>query len=56
MVDLIQSVSTPDSHKLYCVYVAPNVEMVREHAKREKFPANRILEVKTIIDPTTAEG
>ncbi|MGC2236644.1 MAG: DUF4242 domain-containing protein [Pyrinomonadaceae bacterium] len=42
--------------KLYCVYIAPNEEMVREHATRGGFPANKISEVKTIIDPTTAES
>ena len=42
--------------KLYCVYIAPNEEIVRQHAQRGGFPANRISEVKTIIDPTTAES
>jgi hypothetical protein len=42
-------------NKIYCVYIAPNEEMVREHAKQGGFPANKISEVKTIIDPTTAE-
>ncbi len=42
--------------KIYCVYIAPNEEMVREHAKQGGFPANRISEVKLIIDPTSAEG
>ncbi len=41
--------------KVYCVYIAPSEEMVREHAKQGGFPANRISEIKTIIDPTTAE-
>lgn len=41
--------------KIYCVYIAPNVEMVREHARRGGFPANSVAEVRTIIDPTTAE-
>lgn len=41
--------------KIYCVYIAPNEEMVREHAKRGAFPANNISEVKFVIDPTTAE-
>ena len=43
-------------NKIYCVYIAPNEEMVREHAKQGGFPANRISEVKQVIDPTTAEG
>ena len=42
--------------KIYCVYIAPNEEMIREHAQRGGFPANSISEVKTIIDPTTAEA
>ena len=41
--------------KIYCVYIAPNEEMIREHAQRGGFPANRISEVKTIIYPTTSE-
>jgi hypothetical protein len=41
-------------NKIYCVYVAANEEVVREHAKRGGFPANRISQVRTIIDPTTA--
>jgi hypothetical protein len=44
------------SDKIYCVYIAPNAEMVREHARQGGFPANRISEIKTVIDPTTAEG
>lgn len=42
--------------KIYCEYIAANKEMVREHAKKGGFPANRISEVRTIIDPTSAEG
>ena len=42
--------------KVYCIYNAPNEEMVREHARQGEFPANRISEVKIIIDPVTAEG
>jgi Protein of unknown function (DUF4242) len=41
--------------KIYCVYRAPNEEMVREHARQGGFPANRVAEVKSVIDPTTAE-
>ena len=41
--------------KVYCVYIAPNEELVREHARQGGFPADRISEVTTIIDPTTAE-
>ena len=42
-------------NKIYCVYRAPNVDMIREHAQRGGFPANKISEVRTTIDPTTAE-
>lgn len=41
--------------KIYCVYIAPNEEMVREHAKQGGFPANNVAVVSTIIDPTTSE-
>jgi hypothetical protein len=41
--------------KIYCVYVAPNEEMVREHAKLGGFPANSVSRVSAIIDPVTAE-
>jgi hypothetical protein len=41
--------------RLYCVYIAANEEMVREHARQGGFPANRISRVTTMIDPTTAE-
>ena len=39
--------------KIYCVYIAPNETMVREHAQQDGFPANVVSEVKSIIDPTT---
>lgn len=41
--------------RLYCVYIAPSEELIREHARQGGFPADRISEVKTIIDPVTAE-
>ena len=41
--------------KVYCIYIAPNEAAVREHAQKGGFPANRISEVREIIDPTTAE-
>jgi len=41
--------------KIYCVYIAPNEEMVREHAKQGGFPANSVARVTTMIEPTTAE-
>ena len=43
-------------NKIYCVYIAPNEEMVRMHAQQGGFPANRISEVRAVIDPTTAES
>ena len=43
-------------NKIYCVYIAPNEEMVREHARLGGFPANHVSSVKTLIDPTTSEG
>lgn len=42
--------------KVYCVYVARNADAIREHAHQGSFPADRISEVKSIVDPTTAEG
>ena len=53
-IQWVQSYVTGD--KIYCVYIAPNEEMVREHARQGGFPANSVAEVKTIIDPTTAEA
>ena len=41
--------------KVYCVYIAANEELIRKHASEGGFPANRISEVKTVIDPTTSE-
>lgn len=51
-IQWVESYVTDD--KIYCVYLAANEELVREHAKRGGFPANRISQVRTIIDPTTA--
>jgi cell division inhibitor SulA len=42
--------------RVYCIYIAPNEELIREHARQGGFPANRISEVRSIIDPTTAES
>jgi hypothetical protein len=52
-IQWVNSFVTAD--KIYCVYIAPNEEMVREHAAQGGFPANSVSEVKVIIDPTTAE-
>ena len=53
-IQWVQSYVTGD--KVYCVYIAPNEEMIQEHARQGGFPANRISEIKSVIDPTTAEG
>lgn len=53
-IQWVESYVTAD--KVYCVYIAPSEELVREHARQGGFPANRISEVKSVIDPTTAEG
>lgn len=53
-IQWLESYVTAD--KIYCIYIAPNEDAVREHATRGGFPANRISEVKTIIDPTSAEA
>ena len=52
-IQWVQSYVTGD--KIYCVYIAPNEAMVREHAAQGGFPANRVSEVVTMIDPTSAE-
>jgi len=53
-IQWLHSYVTPD--KIYCIYIAPNEAMVREHARQGGFPANRISEVKHVIDPTSAEA
>ena len=52
-IQWVHSYVTDD--KIYCVYIAPNEEQVREHARQGGFPANRISTVREIIDPTTSE-
>ena len=52
-IQWVQSYVTGD--KIYCVYIAPNEALVREHASQGGFPANSVSEVMTVIDPTTAE-
>lgn len=42
--------------KIYCVYVAPNEEMIREHAQKGGFPADSVTQISAIIDPVTAEA
>ncbi len=53
-IQWMESFVTDD--KIYCVYIAPNKEMIEQHAKEGGFPANKISEVKRRIDPTSAEG
>ena len=53
-IQWLESYVTQD--KIYCVYIAANKTMVREHAEQGGFPANRISEVKQMIDPTSAEA
>ena len=52
-IQWVESYVTGD--KVYCVYIAPDEAAVREHATRGGFPANRVSEIKGMIDPTTAE-
>lgn len=52
-IQWVQSFVTPD--KIYCVYVSPDEETIREHARKGGFPADRISRVERVIDPTTAE-
>jgi len=52
-IQWVSSYVTKD--KIYCTYIAPNEEMIREHAKQGGFPANAVNEVFSTIDPTTAE-
>jgi hypothetical protein len=51
-IQWVHSYVTDD--KIYCVYIAPNEQMVRDHASQGGFPANKVSEVRTMIDPTTA--
>jgi hypothetical protein len=53
-IQWVQSYVTDD--KIYCVYISPNEELVRQHAQKGGFPANKIARVRTVIDPTTAEA
>jgi hypothetical protein len=53
-IQWVQSYVT--ANKIYCIYLAPNSEMIQQHAEQGGFPANRISELKQMIDPTTAEA
>jgi len=52
-IQWVQSYVTDD--KIYCIYIAPDEETVREHARKGGFPANRVSQVRSAIDPTTSE-
>jgi hypothetical protein len=52
-IQWLQSYVTDD--KIYCVYMAPDEDAVREHAQQGGFPASRISRIRSVIDPTTAE-
>jgi len=52
-IQWVQSYVTAD--KIYCVYLAPSEELIKQHAEESGFPANTISEVKAVIDPTTSE-
>ena len=53
-IQWVHSYVTDD--KVYCIYIAESEAMVREHAKRGEFPSNVVSQIRSIIDPTTAEG
>jgi hypothetical protein len=53
-VQWVESYVTED--KFYCIYVAPNENLIREHARLTGFPVSRVAEVKSVIDPTTSEA
>lgn len=53
-IQWLESYVTDD--KVYCIYIAPDEKVIREHAQQGGFPANKISEVHTLIDPTTAEN
>ena len=52
-IQWVQSYVTDD--KIYCIYIAPDEETVRQHAQQTGLPANRISQIRTVIDPTTSE-
>ncbi len=52
-IQWVQSYVVDD--KVYCIYIAPNEDLIREHAQKGGFPANKVSEIRAIIDPTTSE-
>ena len=53
-IQWVESYVTGD--KIYCVYISPDEDLIRQHAEQGGFPADRVSEIKTVIDPTTAEA
>jgi hypothetical protein len=53
-IQWVQSYVVDD--KIYCVYIAPNEDLIKEHARQGGFPANKISQIRAIIDPTSSEG
>jgi hypothetical protein len=53
-IQWVESYVTDD--KIYCVYVAPNAELIKRHAQEGGFPANKISQIRSAVDPTTGEG
>ena len=53
-IQWVESFVTDD--KIYCVYIAPNKELIEKHAQEGGFPANKISQVRRKIDPTSGEG
>jgi hypothetical protein len=53
-IQWVESYVTDD--KLYCVYIAPSAELIHEHAKQGGFPVDRVVPIRQVIDPTTAEA
>lgn len=53
-IQWVQSFVTGD--KIYCIYIAPDEQLIKDHARDSGFPANKISEIKAVIDPTTAEA
>lgn len=53
-IQWVQSFVT--DNKIYCIYIAPSEELIRQHAAQGGFPANKVAQVRSVIDPTTADG
>jgi hypothetical protein len=53
-IQWVQSFVT--DNKIYCIYIAPSEDLIRQHAAQGGFPANKVAQVRSVIDPTTADG